>query len=413
MFLGRTFIICIEIFVLVVVVGVSLVLVLDDEERRLARQLRQAGASAELLIGTNVSDKAEDHNVVSADVDNSRYGKELADEKYCQENRIYAMPTISADEITLAFAGDVSFAEEYTNMETLRQRGGDIRSCFDEFLLKEMQDADIFMLNNEFPYTDRGTPTEGKTYTFRARPESVKYLYDMGADIVSIANNHVYDYGEVSLLDTLSTLEAAAMPYVGAGRNIKEAVNPVYFIANDYKIAYVSATQIEQGDYPDTKGAGENSAGVFRCWNPELLYETVKEAKENSDFVVVYIHWGTELSETLHWAQTDQALGLVEAGADLIVGDHPHCLQEIAYIGDVPVVYSMGNFWFNSKTQDTGIFKAVIDNSGIKLLQFVPAIQSNCSTTIASDSDRQRILDCIQTLSPTINIDGQGYITKK
>jgi len=413
MFLGRTFIICIEIFVLVVVVGVSLVLVLDDEERRLARQLRQAGASAELLIGTNVSDKAEDHNVVSADVDNSRYGKELADEKYCQENRIYAMPTISADEITLAFAGDVSFAEEYTNMETLRQRGGDIRSCFDEFLLKEMQDADIFMLNNEFPYTDRGTPTEGKTYTFRARPESVKYLYDMSADIVSIANNHVYDYGEVSLLDTLSTLEAAAMPYVGAGRNIKEAVNPVYFIANDYKIAYVSATQIEQGDYPDTKGAGENSAGVFRCWNPELLYETVKEAKENSDFVVVYIHWGTELSETLHWAQTDQALGLVEAGADLIVGDHPHCLQEIAYIGDVPVVYSMGNFWFNSKTQDTGIFKAVIDNSGIKLLQFVPAIQSNCSTTIASDSDRQRILDCIQSLSPTINIDGQGYITKK
>jgi len=412
-FLGRTFIVCIEIFVLVVVVGVSLVLVLDDEERRLARQLRQAGASAELLIGTNVSEKAEDHNAVSVDADDSRYGAELADEKYCEENRIYAMPTILADEITLAFAGDVSFAEKYTNMEVLRQRGGDIRSCFDEFLLKEMQDADIFMLNNEFPYTDRGTPTEGKTYTFRAHPESVKHLYDMGADIVSIANNHVYDYGEVSLLDTLTTLKAAAMPYVGAGRNIEEAIEPVYFVANDYKIAYVSATQIEQGDYPDTKGAGENSAGVFRCWNPELLYGVVADAKKNSDFVVVYVHWGIELSETLHWAQTDQAAGLVEAGADLIIGDHPHCLQEIAYIGDVPVIYSMGNFWFNSKTQDTGIFKAVIDNSGIKLLQFVPAIQSNCSTTIASDSDRQRILDCIQSLSPTINIDSQGYITKK
>jgi len=323
------------------------------------------------------------------------------------------MPTISADEITLAFAGDVSFAEEYTNMEILRQRGGDISSCFDEFLLKEMQDADIFMLNNEFPYTDRGTPTEEKTYTFRAHPESVKYLYDMGADIVSIANNHVYDYGEVSLLDTLTTLEEAAMPYVGAGRDIGEAIKPVYFIANDYKIAYISATQIEQGDYPDTKGAGENSAGVFRCWNPERLYEVVAEAKTNSDFVVIYIHWGTELSETLHWAQTDQAAGLVEAGADLIIGDHPHCLQEIAYIDDVPVVYSMGNFWFNSKTQDTGIFKATLDENGIKCLQFVPAIQSNCSTTIASDSERQRILNYIQSLSPTINIDSQGYITKR
>jgi len=414
-FLGRTFIVCIEVFVLVVIVGVSLVLVLDDEEKRLAKQLREAGATAELLIGTNVSEKAEDHNSTGTETeaDASRYGTELADEEYCKENRIYAIPTISADEITLAFAGDISFAEGYANIGSLQQRGGDIATCFDEFVLKEMQDADVFMLNNEFPYTDRGMPTEGKTYTFRAKPENVKYLYDMGVDIVSVANNHVYDYGEVSLLDTLTTLEEAAMPYVGAGRNIEEAIKPVYFIANDYKIAYISATQIEQGDYPDTKGAEENSAGVFRCWNPEKLYEVVAGAKENSDFVVVYIHWGTELSETLHWAQPDQAADLVEAGADLIIGDHPHCLQEIAYIDDVPVVYSMGNFWFNSKTQDTGIFKVILDKSGIKNLQFVPAIQSNCSTTIASDSEGQRILDYLQSLSPTVTIDDRGYITKR
>lgn len=412
-FIGRAFIVCIEVFVLVVIVGVSLIVLADDEEKRLSKQLRQAGATAELLIGTNVSEKAEDHNIEPLEeVDDSRYGKELADEEYCRENRIYSMPTISADEIVLAFAGDVSFAEGYANIGALRKRENEIFDCFDEFVLKEMQDADIFMLNNEFPYTDRGTPTAGKQYTFRAKPESVKYLYDMGADIVSIANNHVYDYGEESLLDTLTTLEEAAMPYVGAGRNIEEAIKPVYFIANDYKIAYVSATQIEQGDYPDTKGAGENSAGVLRCWNPEMLYEVVADAKANSDFVVVYIHWGTELSETLHWAQPDQAVGLVEAGADLIIGDHPHCLQEIAYIDDVPVVYSMGNFWFNSKTQDTGIFKATLDENGIKSLQFVPAIQSNCMTKIASDSDRQRILDYIQSLSPTITIDSQGYVTK-
>ena len=413
-FLSRTFIICIEVFVLVVVVGVSLILFHASEEEQLLKNLRESGATAELLIGTNVSEKAEDHNAVDEEeTDTSRYGEELADEKYCEENRIYSMPTISVDEIVLAFAGDVSFAEGYANMGALQQRGGDILICFDEFVLKEMQEADIFMLNNEFPYTDRGTPTEGKTYTFRAKPENVRYLYDMGADIVSVANNHVYDYGEVSLLDTLTTLEEAAMPYVGAGRNIEEAIKPVYFIANDYKIAYVSATQIEQGDYPDTKGAGENSAGVFRCWNGDLIYDVVREAKQNADFVITYIHWGTELSETLHWAQSDQAGKLVEAGADLIIGDHPHCLQEIAYIGDVPVVYSMGNFWFNSKTQDTGIFKAVLDENGIKSLQFVPAIQSGCKTTIASDNEKQRILNYIQSLSPTINIDSQGYIVKK
>lgn len=410
---GRLLLICFEVFALVTIVGVSLVLFQADEQKQVSKQLKEAGVTEELLIGTNVSEKAEDHNAADEETDTSRYGKELADEKYCKENRIYAMPTISADEIVLAFAGDISFAEGYANIGALRQRGGDIETCFDEFVMKEMQDSDIFMLNNEFPYTDRGTPTEGKQYTFRAKPENVKYLYDMGVDIVSIANNHVYDYGEVSLLDTLATLEEAAMPYVGAGRNIEEAIKPVYFIANDYKIAYVSATQIEQGDYPDTKGAGENSAGVFRCWNEERIYDVVREAKENADFVIAYIHWGQELSETLHWAQPDQANKLVEAGVDLIIGDHPHCLQEIAYIDDAPVVYSMGNFWFNSKTQDTGVVKVVLNDAGIVSLQFVPMTQSGSRTTIASDSEKQRILNYIQSLSPTITIDSQGYIVKR
>ena len=140
-------------------------------------------------------------------------------------------------------------------------------------------------------------------------------------------------------------------------------------------------------------------------------YQVIEE--ENADFVIAYIHWGTELSETLHWAQPEQATKLAEAGADLIVGDHPHCLQEIAYIGDVPVVYSMGNFWFNSKTQDTGMLKVTIDQDGVKSLQFVPAIQSGCKTTIASENDHVRILNYIQSLSPTITIDNAGYITKR
>lgn len=413
-FYRRLLIICAEVFALVVLVGVGLVLFTADEQKEVVKQLEQAGVTAELLIGTNVSEKAEDHNVMpEGEEDTSRYGKELADEQYCKESRIYSKATISEDEIVLAFAGDVSFAEGYANMGALEQRGGDIRTSFDEFILKEMQDADIFMINNEFPYTDRGTPTAGKTYTFRSKPENVKMLYDMGVDIVSVANNHVYDYGEVSLLDTLTTLEEAAMPYVGAGRNKKEAVKPVYFVANDRKIAYVAATQIEQGDYPDTVGAGENTAGVFRCWNDEMVYDVVREAKEQSDFVIAYIHWGQELQETLHWAQEDQAVKLVEAGADLIVGDHPHCLQEITYIEDTPVIYSMGNFWFNSKTQDTGILKVILDQEGLKTLQFVPAIQSGCKTTIASDGERDRILSHLRRLSPDVNIDSLGYIEHK
>lgn len=415
-FYTRLAIVCAEVFALVVVVGVGIVMLQADEQKQVIKQLREAGITAEILIGTNVSEKAQDHNSVpedDTDEEISRYGNELADEEYCAENRIYTKETISGDEIVLAFAGDISFAEGYTNMSMLEQRENDILTCFDEFVIQEMQEADIFMLNNEFTYTDRGAPTEGKQYTFRAKPENVKCLYDMGVDIVSVANNHVYDYGEISLLDTLTTLEEAAMPYVGAGRNIEEAVKPVYFVANDMKIAYISATQIEQGDYPDTVGAGEESAGVFRCWEDDRICDVIKEAKEQSDFVVVYVHWGVELQENLHWAQTDLAPKMVEAGADLIVGDHPHCLQEITYIEDTPVIYSMGNFWFNSRTQDTGILKVTLNQEGLKTVQFVPAIQSNCRTRIASDGEKDRILAYLRTLSPEVNIDSTGYIEVK
>ena len=409
-FYTRLALVCTEIFALVVIAGVSLLVWQNSKKKVEAEQAQHAVVVEEIQIDRESRVEKKEEKVPE---DTSRYGAELADEEYCEQNRIYAKETASEEEIVLAFAGDISFAQGYANMHALADRGGDIRSCFDEFVLVEMQSADIFMLNNEFTYTERGTPTQKKQFTFRAKPEHVEYLHDLGVDVVSLANNHVYDYGEVSLLDTLETLEGASVPYVGAGRNIDEAVKPVYFVANDMKIAYISATQIEQGDYPDTPGAGETSPGVFRCWTEERIYDVVREAQEKADFVIVYIHWGTELSESLHWAQAEQAPKLVEAGADLIVGDHPHCLQEIAYIDNVPVIYSMGNFWFNSKTQDTGMLKAVVDERGLKSLQFVPVIQSGCKTTIASEADCERIWNYIQSLSPTITIDNAGYINKK
>ena len=406
----RLFIICCEVFVLVLAVGLGYVYYQVDVQRRVSNELKRAGITEELLAGKNVSIEAANHNTFDNE---SRYGEVLKDKEYCEENHIYEKDTISPNEVVLAFAGDVSFAEDYANMNSLNKRENKIYDCFDQGILNEMSNADIFMLNNEFPYTDRGTPTSGKQFTFRSKPENVRYLYDMGADIVSIANNHVYDYGEVSLKDTLSTLEDASMPFVGAGINLAQAMKPVYFIANDIKIAYISATQIERLDNPDTVGATENSAGVFRCWNNEQILECIKEAKENSDYVVAYMHWGTEMQTEPDWAQLQQANQLVEAGADLIIGDHPHCLQKISYIGSTPIIYSLGNFWFNSKTADTGIFKVTIDEKGLKSIQFVPALQSNCKTVLLADTEKKRVLDFMQSLSSDIIIDEEGHINKK
>lgn len=344
--------------------------------------------------------------------DGTRYGAILADAEAMKAENIYAMQNSKEGVVSLGFVGDILFDDEYAVMANLLNRGVTIENGISEELLVQMQDVDILMANNEFPYTDRGTPTEGKTYTFRAEPESVSYLRDMGVDVVSLANNHCYDFGEVGLLDTLTTLEEVDMPYVGAGRNLEEAAGPVYFIAGDIKIAIVSATQIERLDNPDTRGATENSPGVFRCWNPEKLYEVVAEAKDNSDFVVVYIHWGTENETEPDWAQLEQAPKLAEAGADLVIGGHTHCLQGIQYFGDVPVIYSLSNFWFNSKTVDTCLFKVNITKDGIESVQFVPAIQSGSRTDLAYGTEKERIISYMEGISYGVSIDDEGYVSR-
>lgn len=322
-------------------------------------------------------------------------------------------PAVEVKPVTMAFGGDVCFHDEYANMHSLKNRGGKMESSLSSDLLEEMRQADILMVNNEFSYSLRGEPMPEKAFTFRSRPENVQLLHEMGVDIVSLANNHVYDWGEDALFDTMDTLKNAEIPYIGAGRNLDEAREPYYFEINGRTIAYISATQVERNNNPDTKGATEVTAGTFRCFSEEefgRLLEVVKEADAKADATVVYIHWGTENTDELHWAQEWQAPELVKAGADLIVGDHPHCLQGIDYIEGVPVFYSIGNFWFNSKSLDTGLLKVVLDERGSLTCQFLPALQHDCRTDLASGTEKQRILQYLQCISPDVTIDENGFI---
>lgn len=342
---------------------------------------------------------------------NDTYADILRDEEYMVENNIYAKEAAKDECVTVTFAGDILFDPEYGVMAALQLNGGNIANGILPDVIAEMKSADIMMLNNEFPYSDAGTPTEDKKFTFRAEPSYVSYLHDLGVDIVSLANNHAYDYGEEAFLDTMSTLKSAGIPYVGAGTDEQEAMSPVYYIINDMKIAFVSATQIEKAEYPDTKGAEVNTPGVFRCWDGEKLLQAVKRAKENSDFVIVYVHWGTENEEETDWAQDKQAPELVEAGADIIIGSHPHILQKIDVINGVPVVYSLGNFWFNSKTVDTGMVKIEVSKEGLQSLRFIPCLQSEYKTAMVTGEEKERILNLMRNMSENVQIDADGYVT--
>ncbi len=374
---------------------------------------REFQLTKETIAEEPVHEKAEANEQTGAEepeAEEGRYADILKDEAYMEEHHIYAKEAFDENSVTITFAGDILFDPNYSVMAKLLQNGGDIGNGIAPDLIGEMQSADIMMLNNEFAYSEGGAPTPEKQFTFRAKPEAVSYLTDLGVDIVSLANNHAYDYGEQALLDTLNILKEEGIPYVGAGENEQEASAPVYFIVNDMKIAILSATQIERLDNPDTKGATETSPGVFRCWNGEKLMQKVAEAKAESDFVIVYIHWGTENQEETDWAQNKQAPELVEAGADLIIGDHPHILQRIDIIDGVPVIYSLGNFWFNSRQIDTGMVKVTIAPEGIQSFQFIPCLQSGCKTMMLEGGEKERVLGEMRRMSPSVQIDEDGYL---
>lgn len=360
-----------------------------------------------VVNGTNVTEEEQIDEILSA---NDKYADILNNPEYMVENNVYAKDAASPDQVTITFAGDILFDENYMIMERVKD-SRNIADGVQPGLIAEMKSADIMMLNNEFPYSDRGAPTQGKKFTFRAKPSAVSYLNDMGVDIVALANNHAYDYGEPAFMDTMSILEEAGITYVGAGRNLQEARRPVYYIINNMKIAIVAATQIEKLDNPDTKGATDSSAGVFRCWNGDNLLETVREAKANSDFVIVYLHWGTENEAAIDWAQEKQAPEVVAAGADLIIGAHPHCLQRISVVQGVPVMYSLGNFWFNSKTVDTGMIKVTLNQNGLQSYQFIPCQQTGSQTMLLQGEEKKRVINYMQGLSGGVHIDEEGYVT--
>ncbi len=324
--------------------------------------------------------------------------------------KVKVVECASDERIIFRFAGDILLDDGYAMMSNFRTRGSSFEDTFSASLLEKMRNADVFMLNNEFTFTSNGSPLPDKQYTFRAKPENVSFFQELGVDVVSLANNHAFDFGEISIIDTMETLKNAGIEYVGAGANIDEAMQPLYIIANGVKIAIVSATQIERNGSPDTKEATQTSAGVLRCMDTSKLLEVIAQAEANSDFTILYIHWGTESQAETDWLQDEQAPIYAQAGVDLIIGDHAHCLQKLDAVEGVPVIYSLGNYWFNSRTMDTCLIEVSIKDKAIEYFKFIPCLQSDCRTIELEGAEKDRLLEYMRGISPNVTIDAEGYV---
>ena len=318
---------------------------------------------------------------------------------------------ISSGKITISFIGDVSLADNWYIIPKYDERKKGIYGILSEDTVKILKDSDISVANNEFTISNRGSKMPGKMYTFRGAPERIAIYEEMGIDLVTLANNHVYDFGEIAFNDMIDSLDEYKMPHIGAGKNIDEAKKPYYFIVNGYKIAFVNATRAEKNIL--TPEATTTNSGVFRCYDPTELINTIKETKAKSDYVIALIHWGREDSHELGQVQIDTSKDYINAGADAIIGSHAHMLQGIEFYNHKPIFYNIGDFIFNNEDKDTGIAQIKILDNGEMEYSFIPAYQSNEYTKILYDSEKARIIKNLNSWSINATIDESGKITEK
>lgn len=318
--------------------------------------------------------------------------------------------------IKIGFTGDINLDEKLKTgtMQFYELGVNNISDFIDPVLVNRLRAADILFVNNEFTFSDKGEKQAQKTYTFRANPANVSVYKELGVDVASIANNHIYDYKADAMRDTIVTIEGAGIACIGGGENIAQAKKAAYFRINGKVIAFIAAGRAEP--WFETPTAGKEKLGILDAYGSDNCVNAIKDAAANSDYVFVYVHWGTENSHNTSGEQITEGKRYIDAGADAVIGAHSHILQGMDFYKGRFIAYSLGNFWFNLKELQSGYLELVIDENGKIQPQFIPCQTNGGKTFIENDeSKRNSTLKLIESVSPRRNItmDENGMVTEK
>jgi poly-gamma-glutamate synthesis protein (capsule biosynthesis protein) len=238
-------------------------------------------------------------------------------------------------------------------------------------LLTPIQTADIKLFNLETPFTRNSDFIVKSGASFKADPAHVKALEIAGVDAVTLANNHIWDCGRKGFDHTLETLSCRKIRWTGAGRNLAVAAAPLVLEKNGLKIGILNFSEGE-----DLTAATAQTPGVMG-WDPALMEDRVKDLRNRVDLVIVIAHCGIEYVPFPPPYVTQAFQGLADAGADLVVGHHPHVPQGLQIHKNTPIFYSLGNFVFYQSTdllfRKLGfVLFADLDSQGIAALTMLP-----------------------------------------
>jgi poly-gamma-glutamate synthesis protein (capsule biosynthesis protein) len=291
----------------------------------------------------------------------------------------------SSPSIVVIFGGDVTLGyhyEEYFDDQLSKGRTRDEMLAYPfKELNGRLRAADLAVVNLECPFTARGEKIP-KNFNFRARPELVSALLAGGVGAVSVANNHMMDYGPVGLFDTMETLDLAKLSHFGAGRTLLEARRPAIIERGGHKLAllgyfFLGTHNIEPAEVlatETTPGVAGHPADLKLM--KRMLREDVTAARAQADVVIPFFHWGREGNHFPEAYQVELAHLAIDSGAAAVVGSHPHVLQGMELYRGAPIFYSLGNLIFGGnwdpKVKESALVAVRFSSAGYLSTEIIP-----------------------------------------
>jgi poly-gamma-glutamate capsule biosynthesis protein CapA/YwtB (metallophosphatase superfamily) len=265
-----------------------------------------------------------------------------------------AEPTVSIN-----FVGDIMLAD---SLGKAIKRGRDPFAPFATIL----DAADIRVGNLECVVATRGMPEPEKPFTFRANPRVLKVLKHH-LDVLGLANNHSGDFGPIAFSEMLDLIERQNISYFGGGSNLVHAHTPLLIERNGLRIALLGYNEF----FPRSFEADHNKPGVAWSEDEQVKFDIANaRARFRADLVIPVMHWGWEHEPLASQRQRQLARLMIDAGADAVVGGHPHVTQDVEHYTGKPIIYSLGNFVFDGfKDEDnnTGwLLHMELDRRGVR-----------------------------------------------
>lgn len=240
-----------------------------------------------------------------------------------------------AEPMTLIFAGDVMLDD---GPGRLIAKGGDPLAPF----AKTLKAADYRIANLETSVARSGRRLADKPYTFRAHPRTLRILQGR-FDAVTLANNHVGDYGHQALLETMQRLDHAGIAHFGAGQNLVEAHKPLWIERQGLKIAILGYNEFA----PRAFEAGADTPGTAWSEDDHVISDIRAAKAAGADLIIPFMHWGWEYEPAASPRLQSFARRMIDEGASMVVGSHPHVTQGADVYQGKPIIYSLGNFVFD------------------------------------------------------------------